>query len=135
MEKQDCLNELEDIERTFTELFDTRLAGFSDKKRVIAAQIINDTVGLMKDIVRDMYMFGVSHDYYNNGVSFMPQYYFENMLLHADMIWERIIIILAIAYQIDFQIIFEKKGIGSLYDIIKKDNVRFKKAKEVYRTA
>lgn len=89
---------------------------------MIAAQIINDTVDLMKDIVRDMYMFRVSYDYYNNGVSFMPQYYFENMLLHADMIWERIIIILAIAYQIDFQIIFEKKGIGSLYDIIKKDN-------------
>lgn len=135
MEKQDCLNELEDIERTFTELFDTRLAGFSDKERVIAAQIINDTVDLMKDIVRDIYMFRVSYDYYNNGVSFMPQYYFENMLLHADMIWERIIIILTIAYQIDFQIIFKKKGNGSLYDIIKKDNVRFKKAKEVYSTA
>lgn len=85
MEKQDCLNELEDIERTFTELFDTRLAGFHNKERIVAARIINDTVDLMKDIVRDMYMFRVSYDYYNNGVSFMPQYYFENMLWHADM--------------------------------------------------
>lgn len=122
MDKQDCLKGLEDIEATFSQLIDTRLAGFSDEDRLIATQIINDTVDLIKDLDRDMYMFYVSYENYNNGVSFMPQYYFENILLHDDMVWERIIIIIAIAYQIDIQLIFEKKGIGPLYGIVKKDN-------------
>lgn len=122
MNEQECIMVLDDIETTFSMLFDEKLAGFNDIERGIAARIIDDTVNLIKDVNRDVYMFGISYDNYNNGFSFMPQYYFENILLHDDMIWERIIIIIAIAYQIDFQIIFKKKSISHLYDIIKKDN-------------
>lgn len=120
--KIDYLKELDIIENTFSDLINAKLAGFNDEDRVFAVKLINDSVDLIKDIVRDCYMFDVSYNNYNNGFSFMPQYYFENILLHDDMLWERIIMIIALTYQIDFEVIFEKKGIGPLYDIVKKDD-------------
>ncbi|WP_029503036.1 Cthe_2314 family HEPN domain-containing protein [Lachnoclostridium phytofermentans] len=121
MKMQDCLEQLENMESLFSNLINTKLGGYNDMDRIIAARIIDDTVDLVKDITRDVYMFNISYDNYNNGISFMPQYYFENILLHDDMIWERIIIIISIAYQIDFEFIFKRKSISSLYDVVKKD--------------
>lgn len=91
-------------------MINDKLAGFSDESRVITTQIVNDTVDLIEDLVRDVYAFGIAFDNYDNGMSFMPQYYFENIVLHDDMIWERMIIVIALVYQIDFEVIFEKKG-------------------------
>lgn len=121
MVKEECLRKLETIEKTFSALINTKLVGYSDEDRCVTTQIINDTVDLIENLGRDVYAFDVSFNNYNNGVSFMPQYYFENLVLHDDMIWERMLIIVSIAYQIDFEVIFEKKGIGLLYKIIKKD--------------
>ena len=121
MEKDECLKKLETIEKMFSTLINTKLAGYSDEDRCVATQIINDTVDLIENLDRDAYAFDVAFNNYNNGISFMPQYYFENLVLHDDMIWERMLIIVSIAYQIDFEVIFEKKGIGFLYKIIKKD--------------
>ena len=121
MDKMNCLIEIGSIEKNFSDLINSKLAGFNDENRVITTQVINDAVDLIEDLVRDVYAFDMAFDNYNNGMSFMPQYYFENIVLHDDMIWERIIIIIAIAYQIDFEVIFDKRGIGYLYKIIKKD--------------
>lgn len=121
MDKMNCLIEIGSIEKNFSDLINSKLAGFNDENRVITTQVINDAVDLIEDLVRDVYAFDIAFDNYNNGMSFMPQYYFENIVLHDDMIWERIIIIIAIAYQIDFEVIFDKRGIGYLYKIIKKD--------------
>lgn len=121
MDKMNCLIEIGSIEKKFSDLINSKLAGFNDENRVITTQVINDAVDLIEDLVRDVYAFDMAFDNYNNGMSFMPQYYFENIVLHDDMIWERIIIIIAIAYQIDFEVIFDKRGIGYLYKIIKKD--------------
>ena len=121
MDKMNCLIEIGSIEKNFSDLINSKLAGFNDENRVITTQVINDAVDLIEDLVRDVYAFDMAFDNYNNGMSFMPQYYFENIVLHDDMIWERIIIIIAIAYQIDFEVIFDKRRIGYLYKIIKKD--------------
>lgn len=121
MEKGEYLKKLEAVEKIFSTLINTKLAGYSDEDRCVATQIINDTVDLIENLDRDVYAFDVAFNNYNNGISFMPQYYFENLVLHDDMIWERMLIIVSIAYQIDFEVIFEKKGIGFLYKIIKKD--------------
>lgn len=121
MDKMNCLKEIESIEKNFSDLINSKLAGFNDENWLITKQVINDTVDLIEDLVRDVYAFDMTFDNYNNGMSFMPQYYFKNIVLHDDMIWERIIIIIAIAYQIDFEVIFDKRGIGYLYKIIKKD--------------
>ena len=121
MDKMNCLIEIGSIEKKFSDLINSKLAGFNDENRVITTQVINDAVDLIEDLVRDVYAFDMAFDNYNNGMSFMPQYYFENIVLHDDMIWERIIIIIAIAYQIDFEVIFDKRRIGYLYKIIKKD--------------
>ena len=121
MDKMNCLIEIGSIEKNFSDLINSKLAGFNDENRVITTQVINDAVDLIEDLVRDVYAFNMAFDNYNNGMSFMPQYYFENIVLHDDMIWERIIIIIAIAYQIDFEVIFDKRRIGYLYKIIKKD--------------
>ena len=121
MDKMNCLIEIGSIEKNFSDLINSKLAGFNDENRVIITQVINDAVDLIEDLVRDVYAFDMAFDNYNNGMSFMPQYYFENIVLHDDMIWERIIIIIAIAYQIDFEVIFDKRRIGYLYKIIKKD--------------
>lgn len=121
MDTDKCLKEIDSIEKIFSNLINDKLAGFSDESRVITTQIVNDTVDLIEDLVRDVYAFGIAFDNYDNGMSFMPQYYFENIVLHDDMIWERMIIVIALVYQIDFEVIFEKKGIGYLYKIIKKD--------------
>ena len=121
MDKMNCLIEIGSIEKNFSDLINSKLAGFNDENRVITTQVINDAVDLIEDLVRDVYAFNMAFGNYNNGMSFMPQYYFENIVLHDDMIWERIIIIIAIAYQIDFEVIFDKRRIGYLYKIIKKD--------------
>ena len=121
MDKMNCLIEIGSIEKNFSDLINSKLAGFNDENRVITTQVINDAVDLIEDLVRDVYAFDMAFDNYNNSMSFMPQYYFENIVLHDDMIWERIIIIIAIAYQIDFEVIFDKRRIGYLYKIIKKD--------------
>ena len=121
MDKMNCLIEIGSIEKNFSDLINSKLAGFNDENRVITTQVINDAVDLIEDLVRDVYAFDMAFDNYNNGMSYMPQYYFENIVLHDDMIWERIIIIIAIAYQIDFEVIFDKRRIGYLYKIIKKD--------------
>lgn len=121
LNRERCLKELDDIEKKFSELIENKLSGYSGLDRVVTTRIINDAVDLIKDICRDIYMFDLSYDNYNNGISFMPQYYFENIVLHDDMIWERILIIIALAYQIDFQVIFKEKRINALFDIIKKN--------------
>ena len=121
LNRERCLKELDDIEKIFSELIENKLSGYSGLDRVVTTRIINDAVDLIKDICRDIYMFNLSYDNYNNGISFMPQYYFENIVLHDDMIWECILIIIALAYQIDFQVIFKEKRINVLFDIIKKN--------------
>ena len=123
-------NEIVKIETEFSELLNSKLSGYSDEERVITSFIINDAVNLIQDISRDKYLFDVSYENYNNEISFMPQYYFENILLHMDMVWERILIIIAASYQIDFKIIFDRKNINYLYNNIKKDkrvDVKIKK--------
>ena len=122
LNRERCLKELDDIEKNFSELIENKLSGYSCLDRAVTTQIINDAVDLIKDICRDIYMFDLSYDNYNNGISFMPQYYFENIVLHDDMLWERILIIIALAYQIDFQVIFKEKRINALFDIIKKNS-------------
>lgn len=119
--KDKYLNEIVKIETEFSELLNSKLSGYSDEERVITSFIINDAVNLIQDISRDKYLFDVSYENYNNKISFMPQYYFENILLHMDMVWERILIIIAASYQIDFKIIFERKNVNYLYNNIKKD--------------
>ena len=87
MDKMNCLIEIGSIEKNFSDLINSKLAGFNDENRVITTQVINDAVDLIEDLVRDVYAFNMTFDNYNNGMSFMPQYYFENIVLHDDMIW------------------------------------------------
>lgn len=121
MELKDCLEEIALIESDLSNEINTRLSGFTEKEKIVASRIIDDTVDLIQDLSRDTYMFNLSLDNYNNTISFMPQYYFENLALHYDMIWERLIIIIAIAYGTDFEDIFVKKNIGPLFKRIKKN--------------
>lgn len=121
MDINNCLNDIQKIESILGREIDSRLKGFSEKEKCVATLIVNDTVDLIEDISRDVYMFNLALDNYNNNVSFMPQYYFENIILRDDMIWERILIIIAIAYEIEFEEIFTKKAIYPLYENIKKN--------------
>ena len=82
MDKMNCLIEIGSIEKNFSDLINSKLAGFNDENRVITTQVINDAVDLIEDLVRDVYAFDMAFDNYNNGMSFMPQYYFENIVLH-----------------------------------------------------
>ena len=47
MDKMDCLIEIESIEKIFSDLINSKLAGFNDENRVITTQVINDTVDLI----------------------------------------------------------------------------------------
>lgn len=109
MEIKDYIEEISIIESSIEKEFEKNISGFKEKEKYVAALLLNDMIDLIEDITRDRYMFNVSFENYNNGISFMPQYYFENSLMRDDMIWERICIIIAIAYEIDINIIFEKK--------------------------
>lgn len=53
-------------------------------------------------------------------MSFNPNYYFENIILQDDMIWERIIFLVGVIDQLNVNVIFERKSVEPLYDMIKK---------------
>lgn len=131
MDIKDCLNDINKIESNLGGEIESRLKGFSGKEKYVATQIVNDTVDLVEDINRDIYMFNLALDHYNNHISFMPQYYFENIILRDDMIWERILIVIAIAYEIEFEEIFIKKSIFPLYENIKKNQNISSQIKEI----
>lgn len=57
MEKDECLKKLETIEKMFSTLINTKLAGYSDEDRCVATQIINDTVDLIENLDRDAYSY------------------------------------------------------------------------------
>ncbi|MGP1411435.1 MAG: hypothetical protein ACTTKD_06340 [Peptoanaerobacter stomatis] len=120
MTKSDYLKEIEEVEDTFSKILNTRK--HYDIDRFIAKHIISDAVNLLKDIIKDRYMFELSNNNCENESLFAPRYYYENFLFHNDMIWKRILVIIGIAYQIDFQEIFDKKEIDDLYVIIKKND-------------
>ncbi len=121
MNIKDCLNNIKEIESNLGGEIDSRLIGFTGMEKNVTMNLVNDTIDLIEDISRDIYMFDLALDNYNNHISFLPQYYFENIILRDDMIWERILIITAIAYEIDFEEIFMKKSIFPLYENIKKN--------------
>lgn len=131
MDINNCLDDIKKIEANLGGEIQSRLSGFYGQEKYVATLIVNDTVDLVEDISRDNYMFNLSLDNYNNHISFMPQYYFENIILRDDMIWERILIIIAIAYEIEFEDIFIKKGIFPLYESIKKNQNVSSKIKEL----
>lgn len=90
-------------------------------EQIVVVAIINDCIDLIKDIQRNIYAFELSYKNNNNTVSFNPNYYFESIVLQDDMIWERLILLVGIIDQLDVSIIFKRKSIEYLYDLIKKN--------------
>lgn len=121
LEINEVTRAIENYEKIVQKLFDQNIKDYKDEDRGIACGILNDTIDLIQDMDRDIYMFSLSFENYNNTYSFMPQYYFENAILHMDMIWERLLLIIGINYQIEFENIFERKSISSLFKDIKKN--------------
>lgn len=93
----------------------------ASKEQFVVVAIVNDCIDLVEDIQRNIYAFELAYKNYNNTVSFNPNYYFESIVLQDDMIWERLILLVGIIDQLDVSIIFKKKSIVYLYDLIKKN--------------
>lgn len=93
----------------------------ASKEQFVVVAIVNDCIDLVEDIQRNIYAFELAYKNYNNTVSFNPNYYFENIVLQDDMIWERLILLVGIIDQLDVSIIFKRKSIEYLYDLIKKN--------------
>lgn len=120
----EVIGEIERYEREIDVLFKQNINIYSDKDRTAACLVLNDTIDLIHDIGRDIYMFTLAYENNNNTYTFMPQYYFENAILHIDMVWERLLMIIGINNQIVFENIFERKNVSSLFkDIKKNENV------------
>lgn len=117
---KDVKQDLENYENEINELFKNNIGLYHDLDRGVLNIILNDTIDVVKEIEKDIYMINLSYADYNNTYSFMPQYYFENAVLHLDMVWERSIIMVAAIYEIDIEEIFKKKSITCLYNKIKK---------------
>lgn len=92
----------------------------ASEEQFVVVAIVNDCIDLVEDIQRNIYAFDVAYKNYNNTVSFNPNYYFESIILQDDMIWERLIFLVGIIDQLDVSIIFKRKSIEQLYDLIKK---------------
>lgn len=84
--------------------------------------IVNDCVDLLKEIQRNIYAFSMSYSHEMNYIEFRPNYYFENIVMQYDMIWERIILLVGILDGLDERIIFDRNSIEPLYDLVKKNH-------------
>ncbi len=118
---EDVLIHDEIYEKHIKSMFDKYLVKKANEEEFIVNSIFNDTVDLCKILSVDEYMFNLAYNNYNNGYSFMPQYYFASAVIHNVMIWERILILIGIGYKIEFEEIFKNKNIDALYSKIKKD--------------
>ncbi len=117
----DIKNRIEKIESKLGNLVDIKLRFIdASKEQYLVVAIVNDCIDLIEDVQRNIYAFYVSYKNSNNTISFNPNYYFENIILQDDMIWERLILLVGIIDQLDVSIIFSRKSIEPLYDLIKK---------------
>lgn len=121
MNIKDVNDKIKNIENEIGAMVEQKLK-FSDAsmEQVVIVAIVNDSIDLIEDIQRNIYAFNLSYENYNNAVSFNPNYYFENIILQDDMIWERIIFLVGVLDQLNVNIIFEQKSVEPLYDMIKK---------------
>lgn len=110
----------DDLYQRFIDAFDNK--GNVSGKNQIVSILWKDTIELLQDISRDIYMTKLAYKEYNNNMSFMPNYYCENYLIHECMIFERIVLMFGIVCNQDISIIFKKKSIIPLYEIIQNDN-------------
>ena len=131
MKIEDYLEQISETEMELGKIIDTkfRMSNVSEGQAIVVA-MMNDTVDLIEDLSRDIYMFELSYENYNNGLSFNPNYYMENMLLHDDMLWERIVCLVGINYNLDLSQLFEKKTIEVLYKSLKKEKMIDNEIKE-----
>lgn len=121
MNIKDVNDKIKNIENEIGAMVEQKLK-FSDAsmEQVVIVAIVNDSIDLIEDIQRNIYAFNLSYENYNNAVSFNPNYYFENIILQDEMIWERIIFLVGVLDQLNVNIIFEQKSVEPLYDMIKK---------------
>lgn len=114
---------IEQIEKELGEYYDLRLEKYFklSEENFVAGRIINDVIVFIEELYKDIYMYELSLGNYNNGVIFTPQYYIACALVREDIIWERILVIVAVIYDIDISLIFQKKSIYPLYEEIKRN--------------
>ena len=92
------------------------------KEQLVRNAIINDTIDLMEDMYRDQYFIDITkQEPIADAKTFRPYFYYYNILERVEMIFERLVILTAIAYKIDIDLIFEKKSINPLYDLVIKN--------------
>lgn len=88
-------------------------------EQLVRNSIINDTIDLMEDMYRDQYFIDITkQEPITVAKTFRPYFYYYNILERVEMIFERLVILTAIAYKIDIDLIFEKKSINPLYDLV-----------------
>lgn len=125
MNIKDITCKIEEIENKLGNLVNLKLKfENATKEQYITVAIVNDCIDLVEDIQRNIYAFDVAYENYNNTISFNPNYYFENIILQDDMIWERLILLVGIIDKLDVGIIFSRKSIDPLYDLIKKHRTK-----------
>lgn len=117
----DYKKKIDDVENKLGTMVDQKLQFKNpSKEQAVVVAVVNDCIDLIEEIQRSLYAFEVAYDSLGNAVSFRPTYYYENIILQDDMIWERIILLVGIVDQLDVNIIFERKSIDCLYALIKK---------------
>ncbi len=121
MKKDEVIININRIEKKLGTLVEQKLKFTNaSREQYVLVAIVNDCIDLMKDVQRNLYAFDVAYKNRNNTISFNPNYYFENIILQDDMIWERVIFLVGVIDQLDVSIIFKRKSIAPLYDLIKR---------------
>lgn len=121
MHIEDVKCKIDKIENKLGTLVELKLKfNHASKEQFFAVAIVNDCIDLVEDVQRNIYAFDIAYKNFNNTVSFNPNYYFENIILQDDMIWERLILLVGIIDQLDVSIIFSRKSIEPLYKLVKK---------------
>ena len=108
------------LESEIGEYFNEKLhESNATNEQLVRNSIINDTIDLMEDMYRDQYFIDITKQEPITVVkTFRPYFYYYNILERVEMIFERLVILIAIAYKIDIDLIFKKKSINPLYDLV-----------------